>query len=43
MWRWILGKFSYEDYVKNVKVANKMGFTYLPELYSANEYALREK
>jgi len=29
--------FSDEDYVKNVKEANKKNLTYLPKLYSKND------
>jgi len=33
----IIARFSDEDYVKNVKEANKKGLTYLPKLYSKND------
>lgn len=32
-----IARFSDEDYVKNVKEANKKGLTYLPRLYSKND------
>lgn len=34
IWEWLRRRFSYPQYVKNVKEVKKMGFTYEPRLYT---------
>lgn len=34
LWEWLLRRFGSEQYVRNVREAEKMGLTYEPKLYS---------